>query len=222
MKNIKSNKGITNMTLITIVLVIIILMLLVAVIYLVKNPNTTYITQNLPTEQSQLSSTVIENEKETVKENIQVSNNTISNSVDTENQYEKIRGEYYGINNVYYDSVDAEIPCEYKLYLKEDGTFDYHIIFDNDGGFCGNYIINGSEIILNKLFSFGSDVGITTVNGQVKLKLNTDGTVTDANKYYEEFSARDIILTRKSTEVTESLKLHINSAIRDNAISAGN
>jgi len=64
MKNIKDNKGITNMTLITIVLVIIILMLLVAVIYLVKNPNTTYITQNLPTEQSQLSSTIKENEAE--------------------------------------------------------------------------------------------------------------------------------------------------------------
>lgn len=61
MKNIKSNKGITNMTLITIVLVIIILMLLVAVIYLVKNPTTTYITQNSPTEQSELSSTVTEN-----------------------------------------------------------------------------------------------------------------------------------------------------------------
>ena len=62
MKNIKSNKGITNMTLITIVLVIIILMLAGAVVYLVKNPNTTYITQNVPIEQSKLSSTVTENE----------------------------------------------------------------------------------------------------------------------------------------------------------------
>jgi len=221
MKNIKDNKGITNMTLITIVLVIIISMLLVAVIYLVKNPNTTYITQNLPTEQSQLSSTVTENEKETVKENVQVSNST-NNAVENENQYEKIKGEYYGINNVYYDSADAEIPCEYKLYLKEDGTFDYHIVFDNDSGFCGNYIINSSEIVLNKLFSYGSDVGITSVSGQVKLKINSNGTITDSNKYYEEFSVKDIILARKATEVTETLKLHIDSAIRDNAISAGN
>jgi Tfp pilus assembly protein PilE len=82
MKNIKDNKGITNMALITIVLVIVILMLVVAVIYLVKNPNTTYITQNSPTEQSQLSSTVTENEKETVKENVQVSNNITTNKVD--------------------------------------------------------------------------------------------------------------------------------------------
>ena len=222
MKNIKSNRGITNMALITIVLVIIILMLLVAVIYLVKNPNTTYITQNLPTEQSQLSSTVTENNKETLKENIQVQNNVIANTVEIENQYEKLKGQYYGINNVYYDSADAEIPCEYKLYLKEDGTFDYHIVFDNDSGFCGNYIINGSEIVLNKLFSYGSDVGITSVSGQVKLKINSNRTITDSNKYYEEFSVKDIILTRKATEVTETLKLHIDSAIRDNAISAGN
>lgn len=213
MKNIKSNKGITNMTLVIIVLVIIILMLLVAVIYLVKNPNTTYITQNVPTEQSQLSSTMTE--KETVNGNLQVSNNTVEN----ENQYEKIKGEYYGINNVYYDSTDAEIPCEYKLYLKEDGTFDYHIVFDNDSGFCGNYIINGSEIVLNKLFSYGSDVGITSVSGQVRLSVNSNGTITDSNKYYEDFLVKDIILTKKTTELTQSLKLHIDNAIRDNAIS---
>lgn len=221
MKKIKDNKGITNMTLITIVLVIIILMLLAAVIYLVKNPTTTYITQNAPNEQQLTNSSKTE-EQEVVKENIQVSNNTISNTAETENQYEKLKGQYYGINNVYYDSADAEIPCEYKLYLKEDGTFDYHIVFDNDSGFCGNYIINGSEIVLNKLFSYGSDVGITSVSGQVKLKINSNGTITDSNKYYEEFSVKDIILTRKATEVTETLKLHIDSAIRDNAISAGN
>lgn len=222
MNKVKDNKGITNMALIVIVLAIIILMLLVAVIYLVKNPNTTYITQNSPTEQSQLSSIVTENEKETVKNNVETPNTVVNNKVEIENQYEKLKGQYYGINNVYYDSADAEIPCEYKLYLKEDGTFDYHIVFDNDSGFCGNYIINGSEIVLNKLFSYGSDVGITSESGQVKLKINSNGTITDSNKYYEEFSVKDIILTRKATEVTETLKLHIDSAIRDNAISAGN
>lgn len=161
MKDIRSNKGITNMTLITIVLVIIILMLLVVVIYLVKNPNTTYITQNSPTEQSQLSSTVTENEKESVNENIQVSNNVISNSIDTENQYKKIKGTYtYQTTH----PEEQEILCDYKLSLKEDGTFNYEIAIDNCEGFCGNYIINGSEIILNKLFSYGSDVGIGIVN----------------------------------------------------------
>ena len=217
MNKVKDDKGITNMTLITIALAIIILMLLVVVIYLVKNSNTTYITQNLPTQQSVSNLSKVEIEQE----NIQLSN-VETNKVDNENKYEKIKGEYYGINNVYYDSAEAEIPCEYKLYLKEDGTFDYNVIFDNHSGFCGNYIINDSEIILNKLFQYGSDVSLTAVEGQVKLKINQDGTITDSNKYYEEFSVKDIILTRRTTEITESLKLHIDSAIRDNAISAGN
>ena len=220
MKNIKDNKGITNMALITIVLVIIILMLLVAVIYLVKNPNTTYITQNLPTEQSQLSSTITEDKKEIVKENIQVSDNTISNSIDTENQYEKIKGTYtYKTNH----PEEAEIICEYQLYLKEDGTFNYVIAIDNHGGFCGNYIINKNEIILNKLFGYGSDVGIGVENGQVKLKINEDGTISDLNKY--EYSPINSVVLNKKTntvEKTETLKEYINNAIKYDAIYAEN
>ena len=156
----RSNKGIANMTLITIVLVVIILILLVAVIYLLKNPNTIYITQNIPTEQSQLSSTVSKNEKETVRENTQLSNTIISNSVDTENQYKKVKGTYS------YQTSHPEVKevlCNYQLSLKEDGTFNYEIAIDNCEGFCGNYIINGSEIILNKLFDYGSDVEIGIV-----------------------------------------------------------
>lgn len=166
MKSIKDNKGITNMTLITIVLVIIILMLLVAVIYLLKNPNTTYITQNLPTEQSKLSSTVTENKTEIINKNVQTSNIN-NNAAQVKNQYGEIKGVYYGINDVYYDSAEAEIPCEYKLYLNNE-------------------------------------------------------TIMDSNKYYEEFLLKDIILTKKSTELTKSLKLHIDNAIRNNAISKGN
>lgn len=63
MKNIKSNKGITNATVLIIVLIIIVLMLLATVIYLVKNPNTTYITQNIPTEQQEVNLSNVEEEK---------------------------------------------------------------------------------------------------------------------------------------------------------------
>lgn len=216
MKNIKSNKGITNMTLITIVLVIIILMLAGAVVYLVKNPNTTYITQNVPTEQAKLSSTVEENGKETVNDNIEVSNNTISNTVENENKYEKIKGTYtYRTNH----PEETEIICDYQLYLKEDGTFNYVIAIDNHGGFCGNYIINENEIILNKLFGYGSDVGIGVENGQVKLKINEDGTISDLNKY-EYSPINSVVLNKKtnSVEKTETLKAYINNAIKYDAI----
>ena len=214
MKNIKDNKGITNMTLITIVLVIIILMLLVAVVYLVKNPSTTYITQNLPTEQSQLNLTITENKKETVKENVQVSNDT-SNTIQNENQYKKIKGTYeYTTEN--YSGYEG-IYIGYRLSLKEDGTFNYEIAIDNAGGFCGNYIINGSEIILNKLFNYGSDVGINLISGQIKLKINQDGAISDSNKY-EESPISSVVLTKKTTEVNENLKDRIYAAVKDNAI----
>lgn len=211
MKNIKDNKGITNMTLITIVLVIIILMLLVAVIYLVKNPNTTYITQNVPTEQSQLSSTVTENEKETVKENVQ---DVIANTVEDENQYEKLKGTYeYSTEN--YKGYEG-IYIGYSLNLKSDGTFNYNITVDNNGGFCGNYIINGSEIILNKLFGYGSDVGISSIKEeQVILKINDDGTISDSNKHdYAGSPLTNVVLTQKSTEVKETLKQYLDNSIK--------
>ena len=63
MKNIKSNKGITNATILIIVLLIIVLRLLDAVIYLVKNQNTTYITQNVPTGQQKVNSSNVEEER---------------------------------------------------------------------------------------------------------------------------------------------------------------
>ena len=125
MKNIKSNKGITNMTLITIVLVIIILMLLLAVIYLVKNPNTTYITQNLPTEQSQLSSTVTENKEETVKENIQVSNNVINSTIEAKNN--KISSDKF-----FEDMEEAYISKNLKL-------------LSNNKSYSVNYVLKGKD-----------------------------------------------------------------------------
>ena len=217
MKDIRSNKGITNMTLITIVLVIIILMLLVVVIYLVKNPNTTYITQNLPTEQSQLSSTVTENEKETIKENIQVSNNSKTNTIEVENQYEKIKGTYEYITENY-PGHEGIYVC-FRLSLKEDGTFNYLTSVDYHNGFCGNYIINGSEIILNKLLNYGSDVSMSVVNEQVKLKINEDGSISDLNNY-EELRINGVALNKKSNEIekTETLKAYINIGAKNNSI----
>ena len=211
MNKIKDNKGITNMTLITIVLVIIILMLLAAVIYLVKNPNTTYITQNSPTEQSQFSSIVTENNKETVNENVQVSNNVISNSVDIENQYKKIKGTYT------YQTTHPEVQevlCDYQLSLKEDGTFDYKIAIDNCEGFCGNYIINGSQIILNKLFNYGSDVGIGIVDErQIRLIINEDKSIEDTN-VYEWSPIKKVVLKKEKTEPTETLKKYLDTSLK--------
>ena len=209
MKNIKSNKGIINMTLITIVLVIIILMLLVVVIYLVKNPNTTYITQNLPTEQTQLT--------QSENKNVLELNNVIDNKEESKNQYEKIKGTYEYITENY--PGHEGIYVWFKLALKEDGTFNYHTAVDNHSGFCGNYIINGSEIILNKVLNYGSDVSMSVVNGQVKLKINEDGSISDSNNY-EELRINGLVLNKKTNTIkdSETLKAYINIGAKNNSI----
>lgn len=102
------------------------------------------------------------------------------------------------------------------MSLKGDGTFNYNITVDNNGGFCGNYIINGSDIILNKLFGYGSDIGISSIKEeQVILKINDDGTISDFNKHeYVGSPLTKVILTRKTTEVKETLKQYLDNSIK--------
>ena len=52
-----------------------------------------------------------------------------------------------------------------------------------DHALWGNYIIVNDEIILNQLFTTESDVGIHAIEeGKIKLKINSDGTITDTNE----------------------------------------
>lgn len=215
---IRGNKGITNMTLIVIVLVIFILLLTGFSAYLIINPKTVYITQNTPkeqdnqtigsiqTEQTVSNSSVIVTEKEDIKTNNNISEN--------ENKYEEIKGTYeYSTES--YPGYEG-IYIGNRLFLKEDGTFVYVITKDNPEGYCGNYMINNSEIILNKLFGFGSDVGLTVVEGKIKLEIKEDGTIFDANKYIQT-PLSNVVLTKKSTEVNETFKDYINASIKYDA-----
>ena len=215
---IRGNKGITNMTLIVIVLVIFILLLAGFSAYLIINPKTVYVTQNTPTEQENQTIGNIQTEQtvsnssviKTEKEDNKLNNNILSN----ENIYEKIKGTYEYSTESYPGYEDIYIGN--RLFLKEDGTFVYVITKDNPEGYCGNYIINNSEIILNKLFGFGSDVGLTVVEGNIKLELKDDGTIFDANKYIQT-PLSNVVLTKKSTEINETFMEYINASIKYDA-----
>lgn len=144
--------------------------------------------------------------------------NTLKNEIATknENQYEKIKGsyEYVTVNYPGYEGIEIW----YGLNLKEDGTFDYVIATGICGGFCGNYIINGSDLILNKLFSYGTDTSLTVISGQVKLKINDDGTISDLNKH-EESPMSSVVLNKEKTETEDNtLKNHIEMAAKEDAI----
>lgn len=117
MKNIKSNKGITNATVVIIVLIIIVLMLLIAVIYLVKNPNTTYITQNTPIEQQTVNSSNIEEEK-------------ITTTTDSKTEKEKMTSEEK--YKIFIQNLKEEIAN-----LGENTTIggNYNMPYDNLGSY---------------------------------------------------------------------------------------
>ena len=67
---------------------------------------------------------------------------------------------------------------EDRLYLFEDGTYNYEENGDAAYGYFGNYIINEDEIVLNQLFGHGSDIGIFPDKKQVKGIINKDKSIT--------------------------------------------
>ena len=84
--------------------------------------------------------------------------------------YDNIKGLYK-----YNKKLNADSTAQYELCLLDNGTFSYHYMTEFDHALWGNYIIVNDEIILNQLFTTESDVGI-------KLKINSDGTITDTNE----------------------------------------
>lgn len=92
--------------------------------------------------------------------------------------YDNIKGLYK-----YNKKLNADSTAQYELCLLDNGTFSYHYMTEFDHALWGNYIIVNDEIILNQLFTTESDVGIHAVEeGKIKLKINSDGTITDTNE----------------------------------------
>ena len=92
--------------------------------------------------------------------------------------YDNIKGLYK-----YNKKWNADSTAQYELCLLDNGTFSYHYMTEFDHALWGNYIIVNDEIILNQLFTTESDVGIHAIEeGKIKLKINSDGTITDTNE----------------------------------------
>lgn len=69
----------------------------------------------------------------------------------------------------------------YYLYLWKDGTYNYRYSIYASSGTIGNYIIENNVITLNKWFTTGSDITVEATSGDMKIILNSDGTLTDTN-----------------------------------------
>lgn len=121
--------------------------------------------------------------------------------------YDNIKGTYE-VTKKFKTGEDSDVAY-YDLYLYADGTYVYDYVTELAGapfGIMGNYMINGNEIILNKLFSHGSDVGVTKDKGQIKLTINNDGSLTDKNNLLEDNKLKNVKLQKKSTSISKDVQ----------------
>lgn len=113
--------------------------------------------------------------------NAEITKNSSDSVVDNTKRaysYDNIKGLYK-----YNKKLNADTTAQYELCLLDNGTFSYHYMTEIDHALWGNYIIVNDEIILNQLFTTESDVGIHAIEeGKIKLKINSDGTITDTNE----------------------------------------
>ena len=145
---------------------------------------------------------------------------SIVNNTKKTYSYNEIKGVYK-----YSKELTADITATYELELFENGTFDYHYLTEYDQGLVGNYIIVDDEIILNKFFSTGSGVGMYATVGTLKLKINSDGSLTDTNELLDVVSQyksllKEINLQKSSNkdDIEAFNKTNINEMIKSTAL----
>lgn len=183
-----------------------------------NNTDAHEITGTLTLAENTVKVNVMEQEKEinyleksytyTNKKSESVDNNDIVNKKETKIVEEKSNTKIYTYNDVkgmykatkeFKQNDGSKWTACYELVLYSDGTYAYDYSVDNAYGVMGNYMINGKEIILNKLFSHGSDIGVTKNKGQIKLTINDDGSLTDKNNLLENNKLKNIKLKKKSS-----------------------
>lgn len=120
------------------------------------------------------------------------SNNNTSNSA-TNTTYNNIKGLY-----TYKSKENDGEYVEYcKIYLYENGTFNYRVNAQVQNGFIGNYIIEGNKIKLNYLYNYNSGVGLFAVKEEKVLTINQDRNLIDP---LYQITKQEIILTKDNNK----------------------
>ncbi len=101
-----------------------------------------------------------------------------------------------------------------RIYLFEDGTYNYEENQDAAYGYFGNYIIDGKEIVLNQLFSHGSDIGVEIDEKQIKGTINEDSSITLKDK--EKFNKKSSSVNGNYDTLSESVKRYIQYLEKEN------
>lgn len=171
--------------------------------------------------QNTISTTTETNVKESSKSNIAQQENQKLYS------YKDVKGVYKYTTQDQLNGENFDIEC--ILYLYEDGTFNYSHEGVIGQAILGNYILDNDTIILNKLFRHGNDLSLGTAKGQLRLKLNSDETITDSNNSFGIEKTKNITLAKISKSEEEkyissddyALIGRINACIKEGTIYNG-
>ena len=129
-----------------------------------------------------------DNSKQKVNNIVDFSDNS-GLMIDSGNNYSKEKNlDFNSVSGIYKYSKnvgeDNGIYCELILY--KNGMFKYECAEMFVVGVIGNYIIDGNEIVLNKLFETGSDISLTVTEGETRLIINEDGSINNKKEILNE------------------------------------
>ncbi len=198
-------------TKITLIIVAIIIVALIsgAFRYLISNLNKS--NERIGELESQISS---------LKEKSKMENKTIEkeeNEDDTNENNEIAKLTYKELKGIYTSNIEDTTgigDTEIRLFLRENGQFQYYMDPHTDSNNEGYYLINENNIILHTILAHGNDVGAKVINEVIDAKINEDKTITiidtdGTNKTFKKSSS-----SVDEYDISESIK----NSLKNNAL----
>lgn len=111
----------------------------------------------------------------------EVSNTSSNNSTGEKNiTFSSLSGIYIGDSKVDSGTTPSNESKVY-LYLYEDGEFCYDNSPGLASGYIGYYTFDDNNLILHAVVKCANDIGRTITSDVIKLKINSDNSITDSN-----------------------------------------
>ena len=115
-------------------------------------------------------------------------NKTTTSTNETENKKEDEQSKnsisFSTLSGIYVGDVEEGINLDgatkVKLYLYENGSYDYENNPGLDSGSMGYYTFSDNELVLHEVLACGNDIGRTITSNTITLQINKDNSITDS------------------------------------------
>lgn len=139
-----------------------------------------------------------------------------SNKVNNDNSTTENNLKFSSLGGIYVG--DAKIEpgttpdgeTEVKLYLYENGSFEYNDSPGLDSGKVGYYTFSDNNLILHEVLLCANDLGRTITNDTMTLKINSDNSITD-NKLNAVLKKSSQKIENKTNVISTELKNALNN-----------